>query len=306
MIAWLLRLAQGVAGAGVLLAGWAGVSPAWIAGALAIGLIGHGAVLGLEQLMAAAVHGDDPVPRPGARARLRATLREMRAGWRVFGAVMPWRASVPPDRPVGRGRGVLMVHGYLCNRGVWHRASARWQAEGVAFEALTLEPPFAPIEAHAGAIDAALARLARATGQPPLILAHSMGGLAVRAWWASRVRAGEAPQAVTARVYRVITVGTPHRGTWLARFGRQPPAWQMRQDSAWLRDLAEVETPAWRARLTCVHSACDNVVFPPSTACLDGAQALRLDGRAHLDLLDDPGLWARVRAEREAPDPGDP
>eukprot|EP01035_Chromulina_nebulosa_P009829 gene9830-13259_t len=54
----------------------------------------------------------------------------------------------------------------------------------------------------------------------PVLLCHSMGGLAVRAW----LRAHQAD----GRVHRVLTLGTPHGGTWLGRFSHAPPWRQMR------------------------------------------------------------------------------
>jgi triacylglycerol esterase/lipase EstA (alpha/beta hydrolase family) len=57
-------------------------------------------------------------------------------------------------------------------------------------------------------------RVTQATGLPPVIVAHSMGGLATRAW----LRAFSAD----ARVHRVITLGTPHGGTWLGAGARLP------------------------------------------------------------------------------------
>ena len=121
---------------------------------------------------------------------------------------------------------------------------------------------------------------------------------ALDARWAAAVRgdAPPAPAALDVRVHHVVTIGTPHRGTWLARWGRQPNAMQMRLGSRWLRTLAESESPAWRARFTCFYSDCDNVVFPPRRATLDGATHRLLAGRAHLDLLDDPRVRTSVLA----------
>ena len=143
-------------------------------------------------------------------------------------------------------------------------------------------------------IDAAIRRLEALTGQAPLVVCHSMGGLVLRAWWRAQVQAGATPQAVSARVAGVITVGTPHRGTWLARFGLRPNVRQMRLDSDWLQALAAAETPAWRVRFLCVRSDCDTIVFPPRCALLEDAPALTLPSRGHLELLDDPILRRQV------------
>jgi hypothetical protein len=260
--------------------------------------------LWLEQMVLAPWrHDADPTPRPAWRTRWCAWAREVRCSTRRFGWVMPWAASAWPDRlaPTEGGktagpRGVLLIHGYLCNRGVWNDWYPRLAARGVPWIGVDLAPVFSSIDAYADTIDAALARLQQATGQAPLVVCHSMGGLVLRAWRQDRLRRGVPAAVLDARVHQVITIGTPHRGTWLARWGRQPNAVQMRLDSPWLQALAASESPAWRARFTCLYSDCDNVVFPPRCATLDGAAERLLAGRGHLDLIDDPRTLAQVLA----------
>jgi triacylglycerol esterase/lipase EstA (alpha/beta hydrolase family) len=103
-----------------------------------------------------------------------------------------------------------------------------------------------------------------------------MGGLVARAWLAS--------MKAEARVAHVVTLGTPHRGTWLARFSRMPNGRQMHLGSEWHRSL-DVDMPATRhALFTCWYSNCDNIVFPSSTATLAGADNRLLRGAAHVQL----------------------
>ena len=134
-----------------------------------------------------------------------------------------------------------------------------------------------------------------AAGRPPLLVAHSMGGLVLRAWRRSRLAAGERPEEIDARVGPVVTIGTPHRGTWLATLGALlPNVRQMRRGSRWLTALAQSESVARRERLVCVRSDCDTIVFPPRCALLEDAPALTLPSRGHLELLDDPILRRQV------------
>lgn len=220
-------------------------------------------------------------------AVLRAWAAEVLQGWRVFGWRQPWRAQAVPDALAPRDpglRGVVLVHGFVCNRGFWTPWLRRLRAQGRAFAAVTLEPVGAPIESHAPALADAVARVVAATGgQAPLVVAHSMGGLVVRAWLAG---GGQA--------HRVVTIGTPHAGTELARLGRTACGRQMRRGSAWLQALAQSEAAVGYAGFTCWWSDCDNIVFPAETATLPGADNRGLPGLPHVGLAFDPRVLAHT------------
>lgn len=181
----------------------------------------------------------------------------------------------------------MLVHGYVCNRGFWAPWMIQLRRQGVPVVAITLEPVVGSIDDYAGAIEAAVRQLEAATGQPPLLVGHSMGGLAIRAWR----RAFGVPAA---RVRGVITLGTPHQGTWLAHFAPTRNGQQMVPGSHWLRDLAASEPADWCARLTCWYSHCDCIVFPAHLACLPGAVAQHHPGVAHVALAFEPAVFQAV------------
>ena len=174
------------------------------------------------------------------------------------------------------------MHGFVCNRGIWNAWLECLRARDVPCVAVNLEPVFGSIDDYSAAIDAGIKRLTQATGVAPLIVAHSMGGLAVRHWWVKREGVG---------VHHVITIGTPHHGTWLARFALTANGIQMQRGSPWLQALAARE-PAGRAgHFTCFYGHCDNIVFPPSTATLAGANNRHLVGVAHVHMASRPEPW---------------
>jgi triacylglycerol lipase len=266
---------------------------AWaVGGALAI-VLGYAVLLALEFSFLTLAHGDDPAPRATLTQLVRAWAGEVLTAPRVFGWRQPFRSTLQPDavpdRPEGRV-GVVFVHGFFCNRGLWNPWLVRLRARGVPFIAVNLEPAFGSIDAYPPIIDAAVRRLALASGRPPVIVAHSMGGLATRAWLARR--------APDARVQRVVTVGTPHRGTWLARYGFATNARQMRLGSRWLRQLAELEAGrgevCTQVPFTCFYSHCDNIAFPPSTGTLPGADNRHVPGSAHVHLAFRPEVYDEV------------
>ena len=262
----------------------------WLAGLLLV-LAPHAPVLALEFLLLAAWGRDASVPRASAGPLLKAWAGEVGTGWLVFGWRQPFAEHRVPDVPGQPGRtGVLLLHGFVCNRGLWAPWLRTLSAAGVPCTALSLAPVFGRIDAWVPAIEAAVADLQRRTGRPPLLVGHSMGGLAARAWLAAQPDAAVADS----RVAGVVTVGTPHQGTWLARFGFAHNARQMRLASDWLQALDGGEGPARRARFTCFYGHADNIVFPARTATLPGADNRHLPGVAHVQMVYAPEVLAEV------------
>lgn len=223
--------------------------------------------------------------RTSLAQRLRAWAKECAVNERVFGLDQPWRAGEQAPAlaaSVTGQRGVLLLHGFSCNRGLWRPWIARLQGAGVPVMALTLEPAFGSIDAYADPIDAAMRQLHAATGQMPVIVAHSMGGLAARAWW-------RAHGAGHTQAPRLISLGTPHLGTRIATLSPVTNARQMRCGSSWLAQLPPMPD------VDCLWSPCDQIVQPAANACQPGARLHRVDATGHLALIDTPEAWALLQ-----------
>jgi len=231
------------------------------------------------------------VPRLGCRQAIAAWWRECGALERVFSWQQPFADRAEPDHlPTHSAqRGVLLLHGFTCNRGLWNPWMRQLRERGQPFMALTLEPAFGSIDAYVPAIDAALRRLEACSGRAPIIVAHSMGGLAARAWWRHAGHDGS-------RVHRIVTLGSPHAGTLMARFSSAANARQMRRDSPWLATLAQLEQAQHYQRFDCFFSHADQIVCPAGTAALPGARNHHVQACGHLDLLFHSGLRAAVMA----------
>jgi triacylglycerol esterase/lipase EstA (alpha/beta hydrolase family) len=280
---------------------------AWLGGLLLV--FGYALVLAAEFALLRMLHGSDPAPRATAAQLARAWWGEVRSAPLVFCWRQPFLSRRWPDHVAADAQdrwGVLLVHGFVCNRGLWNPWLERLHARGVPCIAVNLEPVFGSIDDYVATIEAAVQGLEHATGLPPLIVAHSMGGLAVRRWWAERGNG--------ARVHHVITLGTPHQGTWLARFAVTPNGRQMQRHSHWLSALARRESPDRSAHITCFYSHCDNIVFPPSTATLAGAENRHLSGVAHVHMVSRQEPWDELLrrlsedafAGQPCPAPGSP
>ena len=278
---------------GWLLGWWQASRLVAITGCLLIAL-GHVWVLGAECVAAAmANRRTEPCPHPALSAWLRAWALECLNTPRVFYWRQPFFSNAVPDHlpahSTGR-RGVVLVHGFVCNRGFWTPWLKRLVQAGQPFVAVNLEPVFASIDDYASCIERAVQQVTQATGRPPLLLCHSMGGLVARAWLR------QAGPDAAARVSHIVTIASPHHGTGLARYSRQPNGRQMAIGNDWLEALRAGE-PAGRNRLfTCWYSNCDNIVFPASSATLTGADTRLLPGVPHVALAFHPEVMCETLA----------
>jgi triacylglycerol lipase len=216
-----------------------------------------------------------------------AWLQECRFCVRVIFLWQPFRHRAIEDQlqPSPGRRGIVLVHGFFCNRAFWTHWMRRLQREGRVFVAVDLEALDESIDDYAKVVERAVASVEKATGLAPVIVGHSMGGLAIRAWAASLLN----DQAI-ARIHHIFTLGTPHHGTALARFTMTTKAQQMSRGSAWLGANALRLPNGFTKKCTCFYSHCDNIVFPAGTATLPGADNRHVVGRAHIELAFTPEI----------------
>jgi triacylglycerol esterase/lipase EstA (alpha/beta hydrolase family) len=228
----------------------------------------------------------------GARQRLRLLAEEFRASmlvtsWHQARASAAMRIYPDSGRPP-----VLLLHGYGCNSGYWAHLMPLLDAARISHASVDLEPVAGDIDGYVPLVERAVRDLQSATGAPKVaIVAHSMGGLVARAWMRAHGRSA---------VARVITLGTPHHGTALARFGLGRNAFQMRDNSDWLRALAAGEDASIRALVTSLYTHHDNIVSPRESGRLEGARNLEFGGIGHVALGSNPRVLAAVMQELAA------
>jgi triacylglycerol esterase/lipase EstA (alpha/beta hydrolase family) len=288
----LLRLVLLVQLAAALLIAWAllhrGV-PAWgalLAGAGAVVLVRLAINMNNFVMAARAASDTPPAYRLRPAARLRMLAEEFRASMLVTSWHVPRGCARMTVHRDSRRVPVLLVHGYGCNSGFWAHLEPLLDRERISHASVDLEPVAGSIDEYAPLIEARVQELCAATGAARIaIVAHSMGGLAARAWMRSYG---------SARVAKLITLGTPHHGTVLANLGLGANAAQMRRDSAWLRDLAAGETQDVRARIVSIYTHHDNIVAPQDSSILPGARNVAFGGVGHVALGSNPRILAEV------------
>lgn len=221
---------------------------------------------------------------PGLWRSLRVIVGEYFAFLLTFLLVIPFeRLWLPADRLNGKGRVVLLVHGYGCSRGVWWLLRRRLEAAGCTVATISLFPPFTSMGKMVPQLHDRIEAVCRETGSKKLILlGHSMGGLICRSYLA---RHGHE------RVSALITLAAPNAGTRLARYGIGQNAREMQVDSLWLRDMA-VEKPGVPA--IAFRNPCDNYVMPQDNQRLPGARNVDLQPVGHIAMLYDRRVAALV------------
>jgi triacylglycerol lipase len=250
--------------------------------ALALSLFAPGAVVAISFFIAAISASGSG--RAGQLDWLRALLNEsvyfnlavvaMAVSGDQLAAAAAADANAVPRPP----RPLLVIHGIVCNRGIWRPWLQRLQAEGFTpIRAVNLEPLFADIEIHATRVEQELHALQRETnGARVAVLAHSMGGLVARA----------ALRSVGANaISRIVTLASPHHGTQIARWFPWLPTRQMLPESPWLRALNAAQEGQHAHGLTSIYSLQDNLIVPPRSARLEGAEMHELRGLGHFGLL---------------------
>ena len=222
----------------------------------------------------------------------RSLVGEMVAGVKIFILQQPWTWQPPTVLPATGGGTkipVVLVHGYLCNDRIWDDVAADLRAQGHAVFAVNLEPVFSSIDRYAPIIESAVQALLQHTGAKQVALVgHSMGGLAIRGWMRAHG---------TDRVARVLTLGTPHAGTKLARGATTPNGKQMLWKCQWLAALSASETDTTRQLIRIALTPQDNIVAPQREQVLPGIAPVVFEGLGHLQLCTDAKVMQWVREQ---------
>lgn len=173
---------------------------------------------------------------------------------------------------------VLFLHGFFCNRGLWVDFAAEVVDQGHPCEGITMEPAFGSINEYSHAVELAIDALIAKTGASKIALVgHSMGGLAARSYLQT---------FGSTKIAKVITLGTPHQGTWLARLGHGANAKQMGLSSDWLKALALHEKHSGVGTLlTTILTWYDNIVFPQGGQTIPAARLIAVTGMGHISMV---------------------
>ncbi len=167
----------------------------------------------------------------------------------------PLRMSDKLSRPV------ILVHGFKDTGRKMQRLARYLQQNGRVAHAVTLRPSFgqAGIDELAKQL-ATLIENETAPGQPVDLVGFSMGGLVCR-YLVQRLGWDD-------RVGSLVTIASPHRGTYTAYLLARPACRQMRPGSRFLRDLNGDTTALDRVRFLSVWTPLDLMIVPATSSIL--------------------------------------
>jgi triacylglycerol lipase len=188
------------------------------------------------------------------------------------------------------GTPIILIHGVAANRSAFTllASSLRRRGFGVVY-ALNygwLTALIGDIRRAAEDLGTQVERVCKQTGSEQVyIVGHSLGGLVAR-YYVQRLGGHS-------RVHTLVTLGTPHQGTFVAYLLPAKLTGQLRPGSTLLTELTE-PAPQCRTRFVTVWSEMDQLVIPQRNARLEhpdllteehqlrniGHVSLAIDGRA--------------------------
>lgn len=175
---------------------------------------------------------------------------------------------------LGGGRGDFAPMAlYLRNKGRRRSYSIRFEGGG-------------DVEARGGQLARFILQVLEANGESQVdVVAHSLGGVIA---WTALVDHSMGP-----KVRRLVTMGSPHGGTYAARLGNTPVTWDLRPNSPFLQRLRKSPFPS-TVKATSFWSASDLVILPAESAALPNSQQIEMTPFTHYGYLIHPRSWHAV------------
>ena len=193
--------------------------------------------------------------------------------------------KIDPGKPDGHPP-LIFVHGLGGNRGNFLLMSwylwlfGRKRSYKIHFDAGQSVPEMTAALAHF------IREVRKVTGQKQVeIVAHSLGGLVARM--------AMKKYRLSRHVKTLITLGSPHHGTYSARYANTAATRDIRPNSKLIKELEKQPWPKGVRGVT-FWSRSDVLIIPPESAALDGTTKVEVTPFTHYSYLIDPKSWADV------------
>lgn len=257
--------------------GWswtqAGADPAAVV-AILLGLaLAWRLAIGLAGFLLKALLGDWGA---GLRHPLRSlwvAMHEALVMLRLYLWDMPFAARPGWWREAGEGIPLLLVHGFLCNAGVWNSLLRRYRTGRRPVLVLSLGPTYLDFAGQLEALAAAVAEARTRTGEDRVLLVgHSMGGLLARAY----------AEARPWEVGGLVSIAAPHHGTRLGGLLLGPERGPPTPSSRWLREFNTHSKERLPVAAVNFWTADDQIVIPARSSLLSAVGSVELPALGHL------------------------
>ncbi|WP_404384532.1 alpha/beta fold hydrolase [Knoellia locipacati] len=179
------------------------------------------------------------------------------------------------------GTPILLVHGLIDNRSIFTLLRRGLTRRGFgSIYSMNYSPFTADVRTAAAQLGEEIEAIVQETGYEKIhIVGHSLGGLIAR-YYVTRLGGDE-------RVHTLVTLGTPHQGTYAAYAAPTRLIGQMRPGSGLIRELDE-PAPGCSTRFICYWSDSDLVIVPQGSGALRhhdlSVRNIRLHGVGHISL----------------------
>ncbi|MCC9074553.1 alpha/beta fold hydrolase [Litorilinea aerophila] len=202
--------------------------------------------------------------------------------------------SVNPGRPLPTASSwgeaavvTVMVPGFADDERCLTALQAALAQAGLPAVAISPQPSTGEVALEQLAGQLAEAIVARFGESRPLnLFGFSMGGLIVRYYL--QILGG------VERVQRLVTLATPHRGTWLGWLFRREASRQMRPGSAFLQELNRDLSPLERVQFTSIWTPLDLTIVPAWSSRLPVGRSQIVWAPFHGTLLQNPRVHRAV------------
>lgn len=185
---------------------------------------------------------------------------------------------------------VLLVPGYA--EPSWYFMYGLYkdlQKAGYAVEGINLFPNFASAEEQAVKVKAQVEAIRQRLGVPKVnLVVHSFGGLISR-YYIQELGGSEA-------VANLVTIATPHHGTYTAYLGPGDSAVQLRPKSDFLTRLNANGFTRPPVKYTSIWSNLDEIVIPPKNAIMPDSTVRYVPWTGHLTIMFSQRTYNFVRA----------
>jgi len=178
-------------------------------------------------------------------------------------------ASGPADRTP-----IIFVHGLYHNHTAWYlflRWFRKWGWQHM--KAVNLPRKFRSIPDFTQVLADEVDKVLTETGSDQVdLVGQSMGGLVIRNYLRNN--------SAKAKVRRVVTLGSPHRGSKMAVLGLGEAVKEMIPGSAFLQELNQKVQMPEGGRFYAIYTIVDNLVLPNESTKLDWDGVENLETRA--------------------------